>query len=214
MEEHKKTNFLLKLDEIKNLLIEFWGNSSDGYFKSLFAQGLIFYESQLQAELYFFLRNRLNRSYHVWANSAIYICNEEDKTNPSKHKRPDLIIASEDKVIAVIEIKFKPWENIYYADDMNKLSDLGKINNKLILGMKPISSNWEKQKHVEERIQPLIDGSHLNCIIVFTEYESITLPNADLKNLLYLTGYIKDENNFPENIQLVINPIHFFNYKV
>ncbi|MCX6152578.1 MAG: hypothetical protein NT007_00300 [Candidatus Kapabacteria bacterium] len=193
MENGSTSNFTLEMAEIKNLLINFWENE----FKPVFKEGLITLESQLQAELYFYLRKNLmvdsngnKTDYHIWSKPRIY----RVKTK-LLNKEPDLVITKGGYILAIIELKFSPWAKMNKIDDISKLElfDINFINEKLEFG----SGHFYSNKYDDGiKIEACLYEEHLKCFIVFAKAGSKALKlntNELCQNFLLLKGHI--ENN-------------------
>jgi len=105
------------MNNIQEILENIWINE----IKELFKEGKIINESQLQAYLFYFLKHKYEK-YQVWLEPVLYVNNL--KLNKT---RPDLIITEDDIIIAIIELKFKPWEEPKHENDIAKLNELLKL---------------------------------------------------------------------------------------
>ena len=178
------------MNTIKEKLKDIWENK----ISDIFNQGLITYERQLQAEIYYLLKNDLLENYKVWIEPVIYM----PDYNLDKVK-PDIFITKDDLIICIIELKFTPWEFPKYESDIRKLIRFDDASNKLLslpFGYIPISSDWNKQKHGKKK-EYTLTPDHLNCFMVFGKPDSdaFKLPHTQRpNNFLHLYGYINDEN--------------------
>jgi len=124
------------MDILKKELIGIWETKMPIHF----TDGILVYERQLQAFLYHYLYESLPEDYTIWIEPLIY------KLGKIK---PDIVITRGNDIICVIELKFKPWEDSHYKEDihkLNKFEDLKHDHQTIDLGIKPFSSNWRKQK--------------------------------------------------------------------
>ena len=171
------------MELVKQTLIDIWLND----ILKRVRNGLITYERQLQAEIYFNLKSKLPQDYKVWIEPVIY--------NLDKIK-PDIIITNEDRVLSIIELKFKPWEYPDYQYDLNKfLSFESKSNNNLNIdfGYIPISSDWRIQQGKGTKLSYRLTQDYINCFILFGKKDSAAFNLANNKlpgNFLHLFGYI------------------------
>jgi len=175
---------------LKNSLIFIWQNQ----IRNEFVNGRIIYERQLQAMFYFYLRTLLPGEYVIWVEPVVEINNIE---NYNKVK-PDLIITKNSQVIAIIELKFKPWESINnYVPDIRKLclfEEIASTNLKLDLSVKPNSPNWNVQKLNKGNSSFTLIEDHLSVFVAFYHPDDKYTPNLDSvtkrpKNFLYLKGH-------------------------
>ena len=105
------------------------------------------------------------------------------------------------KIIGIIEIKFKPWEEINSKHDLKKLKGINdhqkkEVNLKVTLGYnKPYSSNLEEQKNSSREYT--FNADYLNVIIAFGNDSHAFEINEDEKpnNFLHLIGYIDNSQH-------------------
>lgn len=110
-------------EEIRQTLILLWTNR----FKDKFLRGKLVYERQFQAELYRLLYGILSPEYEIWVETHAkeelpYMLQHEGSNKARQNELiPDLVITYAKKVVAIIELKWKPWEEPGFHDDIRKL---------------------------------------------------------------------------------------------
>ncbi len=110
-------------EEIRQTLIFLWTNR----FKDKFLQGKLVYERQFQAELYRLLYDILSPEYEIWVENHIKredfdgSLSQDSKILKKKEIVPDLVICRDKQISTIIEIKWKPWEEPGFQDDIDKL---------------------------------------------------------------------------------------------
>jgi len=184
------------MENLKKTLISIWQND----IKEKFEDGKLVYERQLQAEIYHLLENNLNKNgkdYDIWVEPVIYL----DGTGIHKTK-PDLVITRGEDIIGVVELKFKPWEEVDYKGDLDKLIEFKKISTtdkKIWLGIKPISSDWKDQNKDDNFDFYNLKENLLTSFIVFAHPVSHAIGDfaiyKEISNFLLLYGYIENESN-------------------
>lgn len=185
------------MNQTKQLLIKIWKEE----IPVRFAKGLITYERQLQSELYNKLKQLLADDYEVWVEPVIYLA--EYDLNKVK---PDVFITKGDEIVAIIELKFKPWEYPEFHPDIDKLLRFDKISNgnvSLPFGFIPTSHNWKVQKGGKS-LSYRLTNDHLNVFIVFGKPDSDAFTSSNFKkkpnNFLLLYGHIKESSEVIFNI--------------
>lgn len=172
---------------LKKVITDIWTNK----LSDKFSKGLLTYERQLQAELYYQLKLQLSDEYEIWIEPVVYLSEHGlDKV------KPDIFITKGDTIVGIIELKFKPWEHPKYQGDINKLIKFDLASDKnlsLPFGYKPTSSDWKKQIS-SEMVRFNLTQDHLNCFIVFgkPDSEAIKPNHRGPKNFIHLYGYIDD----------------------
>ena len=180
-----------KIRFIKEILIFIWENK----IKEKAIKGFIVYERQFQAELYHQLNFMLYTQYNVWIEPHIQ---KKNKTSII----PDIIITSNDdsggnQILAVIELKWKPWEFPSFKEDINKLiefndNDLEEMNP---LGAKLISPLWDEVKE-KNRLIYTIYPELLKVFAVFGHPGSDAIKPEKIEtkpnNFLHLHGCIEN----------------------
>lgn len=156
-----------------------------------FKKGLIVYERQLQAELYFCLRNvlREEEGYNIWVEPTL---NEEELSKV----KPDLIITHGDSVKAIVELKFMPWNwSEPDSSDIQKMIKIEKTSCKeIILSYPPVYAEWEKQKEVYRSYQ--MDRGYLNVFFAVGNPKSTIFREKIAEkpqNFIFLKGWIDDK---------------------
>lgn len=156
-----------------------------------FSKGLLTYERQLQAEFYYNLKQFLPNDYEVWIEPVIYLV--EYELNKVK---PDIFVTKGDEIVAIIELKFKPWEYPEFHSDIAKLLRFDQISKEKLsfsFGFIPISHIWNIQKGGNTLSYRLTEN-HLNVFAVFGKPDSGAFDsnNFDEKpnNFLLLHGHI------------------------
>jgi len=164
--------------------------------KQKFLSGTLVYERQLQAELYSCLKYRLNEDYIVWVEPVMYL----EKYDLGKAK-PDIVITKKDEIIAINELKFKPWEFPMFKHDIEKLEKFQNVANDgaiIQLGIIPQSPNWNEQKESEKFLKFKIANNFLKIFSVVGHPDSSAINLESIinaKGFLHLFGYFKDDNN-------------------
>ena len=176
--------------QLEDLLIKIWIEEIPPRFE----KGLLTYERQLQAEFYHRLKLCLPDGYEVWIEPVIYLADY----NLNKVK-PDIFITKDDKIEAIIELKFKPWEYPEFHFDINKLLTFDNISNEnlqIAFGYIPRSHIWNVQKG-KQNVQYKLTQEHLNVYVVFGKPDSGAFNTNNYqkpKNFLLLYGYIKENH--------------------
>lgn len=156
----------------------------------MFNKGFVIYERQVQA-LFFHHLCRYQPLIHTWVEPVIY------KSDSSRLKIiPDLVFTGEGKILGVAEIKFKPWEFFSSKKDIQKLQNFESFkdeNGRIQLGMKPVSSNWNKQKVDGKKLDYELPSDFLRIFISFEKSNgnsfNIRQDYPDkLRNFLHLKG--------------------------
>lgn len=180
------------MEKIKKRIISIWENE----IRDALERGEVIIEKQLQAEVYHQLRSKLPK-YKIWTAPTLYL-----KKYDLDRIKPDLVITNDQEILAVIQMKFKPWEFLDYQEDLSLLTGLDKVGKakKIKLGMIPFSSIWQEQKTkdannlnftmAENLLKVLITGSRIGC-------HSLGLKKGEKpsKNFLHLFGYIENETS-------------------
>ena len=144
--------------------------------------------------------------FNVWIEPVIYL------DGGKKKMIPDIVITHNNDILSFMEIKWKPWERVYFKHDIGKLKlidDLAQGNEKLQLGSKPLSPSMHEQKIREEKKSSKLEyalSQDLLCVyIVFAFPGSHALDIKGNKNMprnfLHLTGYFGDEKKINFNIE-------------
>jgi hypothetical protein len=164
--------------------------------KARFHKGLINYERQLQSILYNQLRVRLTNDFEIYIEPVFY---QLEKI------KPDMVITKANKIIAIIELKSKPWEYPTFFTDMKKLERFRKeinVDEEIVLGWIPKSADWyEQDKYKDSKLCYKIDQNLLLIMALITRYDSDVVtkeakdfqPYTDNKNFYIFLGYI-DQN--------------------
>ncbi len=188
------------MENLKQSMISTWKNE----IKKKFVDGKLVYERQLQADLYHLLKRQLENGYEIWVEPVIYMdqAKPPNKDSVLHMSKPDLIITKGEEIIAVIELKFKPWEEVDYKGDLDKLIEFKKISTtgkKIWLGIKPLSSDWKDQNKDDNFDFYNLKENLLTSFIVFARPDSHAISDFNIykgtSNFLLLYGYIEDENN-------------------
>lgn len=179
------------MKDIKKQLISIWENE----IREGLEQGDINLTSQLQAEFYHQLRLKMPK-LKIWVEPIMYLKKYDlDKVKPS------LVLTKGTEIVAIIEMKFKPWSFVDYKEELRKLAAFGTVGKakKIRLAVKPISSNWKEQQAVEDKqfnftmandfLKVFISGSKQGC-------NSINLKKdvGNTTNFLHLYGYVEGED--------------------
>jgi len=178
------------MEKLKKVFTSIWIDE----IKDRFDNGFIIYERQLQAELYRRLKEKLKESdnYEVWVEPVLY-----NIFPPGHIIKPDIIITKADLIVGIVEIKFKPWEEVNLKYDFNKLMEINRKLKKIKLRYKPFSSDWKKQNKNETSEYMLVEESCLNIFIAFGKENSPALDKIEGRpeNFLHLIGYIDNSKH-------------------
>jgi hypothetical protein len=180
------------MEKIRKKLIQIWDNE----IRDALGRGEVVLEQQLKAEMYHQLRLKFPK-YKIWTTPTLYL-----KKYDLDRIKPDLVISNDKEILAIIQLKFKPWEFLDYKEDLRILTRLDKVgkSKKIKLGMIPFSSVWQEQKTKEENnlnftitddlLKVLITGSRAGC-------HSLELKKEEKpsQNFLHLFGYIENETS-------------------
>ncbi len=184
---------------IKELLEFIWKYN----LKEDFLKGKLIYERQLQALLYYYLRANLDAIYNAWIEPTIYFTggSHSDNTKLLEKTKPDIIITEDETrtVQAIIELKFKPWEEASWKEDISKLfsfQEESENKSRLLLGWKPIDSNWQKQKNQEELVYSLNPDAVFGFFVgARPDAEAVKVIDSQgqkiPKDLLHLVSFIE-----------------------
>lgn len=180
------------MQKLQDTLINIWTQKLTDKFKS----GFLVYERQLQAELYYQLKLHLNETYNIWIEPVVYL----PQYGLNKVK-PDICISKDDQLIAVIELKFKPWEDAAFYDDIEKLLNFDKAanaNEEVTLGYIPISADWNMQQG-GERVSYKINSNLLTSFVAFSKPNTNAVePLSKVpQNFLHLYGFI---DNYQDSV--------------
>lgn len=181
------------METIKNNLTKTW----KGPVKEDFMKGVLIYERQVQAVLYKYLIDWLPKSYEVWVEPVIYL----EKYNLDKVKT-DMVFCHGQKMIGVLELKFKPWEYIPFEGDLEKLSlfhTASQSEPSLALGYVPYSPIWENQLSNGKKLSYIIEKNLLKIMVTFGRPESGAFNLNNQKppsNFFHLIGYFKSSDEF------------------
>lgn len=176
------------ITNLREKLKDIWTNKISKHY----SEGLICSERNLQAEFYYQLRMELDQEENavVWIEPTLSF--EKQVAGLSKLK-PDLLITKDKEIICVIELKYKPYGEVFYEADLKKLFEFCRVaNNGLRLKTDVKTGNYcDEFYYVSVEI--------LTCFAVVCnevahaakkeEWKSINFP----KNFLHLTG-IFDRN--------------------
>lgn len=179
----------VEFEIIKNTLKHIWLND----IPIVFNKGLLVYERQLQALLFHFLKlNLIEDKYEIWVEPVIDL-SVDGLTNVI----PDIVIVHNNLVVALIEIKFTPWQytNIRDINKLILLQDFSARGLKFPLGHPTTTSKWVRDKVRMVDFNP----NYISCFIVFSKNDKIAFDiNHDkLRNFFHLIGYINDDSNKP-----------------
>ncbi|MEQ8324044.1 MAG: hypothetical protein RIC15_08095 [Vicingaceae bacterium] len=180
-------------DLIRKALIDIWMENIQVEFNA----GRIAYERQLQGFLFHYLKLRQDQEgFEVWIEPTWYK-NADESGEVSKLKFiPDMVISRGKSILAIIELKWKPWEAS--ASDVGKLDEMWldwKNGAGLLLKVIPTDYRWYKNK--EEKVEYEIDD---HCLFVFAVCsqpgsEALTKRPERLKdNFLFLTAQITEND--------------------
>jgi len=166
--------------------------------KSTFEKGIITYERQLQAILYNLLRERLTYDYEIFIEPVIY---QLDKI------KPDMVITKSKKIIAIIELKCKPWEYPKSRLDINKLlgfKDKIDKNVEIYLGWIPKFIDWNEQNNnITSRLAYGLDEKLQLIIAVIAKHDSEIVSKEikdfddyeKIKDFKIFLGYINPDGS-------------------
>ncbi len=180
------------MEEIKKKVTRIWENE----IRDALERGEVIIEKQLHAEMYHQLRLKFPK-YKIWTAPTLYL-----KKYDLDRIKPDLVITNDQEILAVIQMKFRPWEFLDYKEDLRILTGLDKVGKakKIKLGMVPFSSIWKEQKTKEENnlnftmaenlLKVLVTGSKIGCHSL--ELKKVEKPSS---NFLHLFGYIEGETS-------------------
>lgn len=173
----------MKIESLKKEIIRLW---TDVVSKEFESTGFM-WERHLQAVLYHHLRKTFPH-LGIWIEPVF-------KVNGSEVK-PDLLLTSQKEVVAIIELKFNPWQYIVYQDDLNKLMRLQDHDEPIALSCQPIS--YAARPLIEHRVMFQISNK---CLMVFasvgrdgsaafdvSKWGKVDLP----KNFINLHGYAEE----------------------
>jgi hypothetical protein len=194
------------MEKFRNTVISAWTEN----IKAQFAEGRIVYERQMQAELYHLLRIALGSEYEIWVEPVVY--SESIWPNAAKETliKPDLIITKayegRNEIIAVVELKCKPWEHPTFLNDCLKLCEFEKAVKEnptvtIPLGYKPVSNKWNTADRSNWR-EFTVNADCLMCLFVCAHPNSqaITFKNVKQQpeNFMRLIGYFNEQLQSPE----------------
>ncbi len=180
------------MEEIKKIIIRIWENE----IRDALERGEVIIEKQFHAEMYHQLRSKFPK-LKIWTAPTLYL-----KKYDLDRIKPDLIISNDKEILAVIQMKFKPWEFLDYKDDLSMLTRLDKVgkSKKIKLGMIPFSSIWQEQKTKDENNLNFTMAENLLKILVTCS--RVGCHSLDLKkeakpseSFLHLFGYIENERS-------------------
>lgn len=173
--------------------LKIFENTWDRDIKSRFEKGIIAYERQLQAILYKILRERLSADYEIFIEPVIY---------DLQKIKPDMVITKDNKIIAIIELKCKPWEYPKSLLDIKKLRRFKKEIDKNV----PITLGWipkfidmkEQNNDNTSRLSFFIDEKVLLITAVIAKHDSEIITKKvedfdkyeEIKDIKIFLGYI------------------------
>lgn len=180
------------MEKIRKNLIQIWDNE----IREALGRGEVVLEQQLKAEMYHQLRLKFPK-LKIWIAPTFYF-----KKYDLDRIKPDIVISDEKQILAIIQLKFKPWEFLDYKEDLRILTGMDKVgkSKKIKLGTIPFSSIWQEQKTkvennlnftlADDLLKVMITGSRAGCHSI--ELKNVEKPN---KNFLHLFGYIENETS-------------------
>lgn len=169
---------------LKEKLKEIWQNIHQEYKK-----GEICTERHLRAELFHQLKMNLGDDYNIWVEPTL----EANKENIKVKIIPDLLISKNDRLVAVIELKYKPSREVHFKKDIEKFQHFNAKYLKIAIETDPNTGNWIKEKELKINDEILfVFAVVANSKAWALKYEKVN-ENNHLKNFLHLTGKI--DNN-------------------
>ena len=109
-----KDNFNFIISNVKDIVT--------GPIKERIENGYIYYERQLQAELYHYLIPNLVPKFNIWVEQVISL--KELNVNSIS---PDMIITLNNEIISIIELKIQVFGKPQYKMDFNKFFNFDQI---------------------------------------------------------------------------------------
>lgn len=166
-------------------------NSWNRVIELYFQKGRISYERQLQSYLFLELSNFSNE-FTIWIEPTIFL----EIGHPLDGKQPDIVITNRyNKIVAIIELKCKPWGHVVYQEDLIKLKNLEVLalkRSKLPLSWPPMHQTWNLQQKNSEVLYEF----NPDCLMVFAviaKYNASAVQhlNCGIKNFIHLTHSIE-----------------------
>lgn len=168
------------MTDLKQLCCDIWmkDNTGELSIKESFLQQKINTERLLQAEFYRQLKDRLTDPvYNVWVEPVLAFRENDIELT---HKKPDIVITKEKEVVGVIELKFVPWAEADYIEDINKLEKLSREGgNKIYLLQNIYSGEW----HKDEESSFTISSNLLSVFAVIAKKNSYALDKNKWQEL-------------------------------
>lgn len=173
---------------MKESLEKCWKSVIENYFRN----GHISYERQLQAHLFYELKNEL-RDHLIWIEPYMFIelKHELDGT------KPDMMITNSNReILCVMELKCQPWTNVMWERDIEKLQAFEQLKDSgrsIPLNWYPVSSNWNEQKKLEPEKPYFFDG---DCVFAFgvigkMNCSAVEKLDVNINNFLHLTHWVE-----------------------
>jgi hypothetical protein len=175
--------------DIEKILKDFWITSIQEHY----LKGIICSERNLQAEIYHQLRLFFSsdNAIKIWVEPTLSF--QKDIPGLTKTK-PDLLITKDNKIICVLELKYKPYGEVDYLFDLKKLYLFSKISDNGLRLITDIHSGNYKNNYF------FITPSLLTCFAVICNEVAFaakkdTWNNVDIpENFLLLTGVVDRKN--------------------
>ncbi len=161
--------------------------------RSLYISGLISTERSLQAEIYRQLKNYTN--YNIWIEPTIFFIPSADLD----YKKPDVIITKEREIVGIIELKYKPYAETYYIEDIEKLYAFSNIPKEYKLPLFTIPNSGEWSKKNKDLFTVSSNFLSVFAVIAWNNAWSLDIKKwgkqkvKKPKNFLHLTGSISEK---------------------
>ena len=159
----------------KELLTKVWRRLIKEY-----QTGCICSERHLQAEFYSLLKRELadfkNNDYKIGVEPRL--TGDEEFDCALNGKIPDLLITQHNTIVAMVELKYSPYNYVIYEFDVLKLNTQN-IKGQVYLKTDPQTGDWNKIKTDTENHTYSFDA---NCLKVFG---FITRAGADASDYKY-----------------------------
>lgn len=167
-------------------------------------------EKQLQAELYHQLRlfsKQETRQLKVWVEPTLKLPRE----NGTGTIKPDLLLSSGNEVIAIVELKYVPYKEARFQDDIRKMYNLSKYQGLIRLETDPNTGNYydKADKHLTVAkdilcvFAAICKGGFAHAVESQTVWKKknyqINIPH----NFLHLVGRVFKEKRYfdcPDNL--------------
>ena len=181
-----KDNFNFIISNVKDIVT--------GPIKERIENGYIYYERQLQAELYHYLIPNLVPKFNIWVEQVISL--KELNVNSIS---PDMIITLNNEIISIIELKIQVFGKPQYKMDFNKFFNFDQIakNNPSLFSNLILRKPNDCEDVVGFNNIFSLNENYLSLFIAIGErkcdafsFEDIKLPN----NFFGICGYRRDTN--------------------